>query len=170
MSDAVDQAEFVLPPSIVTKHDLARLIDEMERIDSELTTRDAHIKANIPVTSEITFTDQMTDFLAVNNLEIGDTAERADLLKRMRRFKMSSPVIHMTFASSADTESLRQLVVWLRQSVHSQSVVAVGLQPSLIGGVYIRTPNQVHDFSMRAKLAGHRDIIIREVEALSGGN
>ena len=170
MSDGKDIAEFTLPPSVVTKLDVARLVSEMERIDSDLTTRDAHIKSDIPVTEQISFTEQLADFLAVNNLEIGDSAQRMELITALRRFKVTAPSVHMTFASSADTESLRHLVVWLRESVHPQAIVTVGMQPSLIGGVYIRTPNHIHDFSMRAKLAGHRDIIVREVEALSGGN
>lgn len=170
MSDMSSQTEFKLPSSVLTKLDVARLISEMERIDNDLITRDVQIKSGMPVTDQIAFTEQLSDFLSVNSLEIGDNAERTDLIVKMRRFKSTAPTVHMTFASSADTDSLRQLVVWLRESVHPQTVITVGLQPSLIGGVYVRTPNHVHDFSMRAKLAGHRDIIVREVEALSGGN
>lgn len=170
MSEVSTTTEFVMPPSIVTRLDVSRLIAEMERIDNDLTTRDAQIRSNIPVTEQIDFTEQLREFLAVNHIEIGDTADRLDLISKLRRLKMVAPTVHMTFASSADTESLRRLIVWLRESVHPQALMTVGLQPSLIGGVYVRTPNHVHDFSMRAKLAGHRDIIVKEVEALSGGN
>src|SRR5690606_10661055 len=101
--------------------------------------------------------------------EIGDTLQRAGLINQLRQLKANAPIAHVTFASLVDTESLRQITAWLRESVHPQAVIVVGLQPSLVGGVYIRTPNHVHDFSLRAQLAGHRDIIVKEVEALSGG-
>lgn len=168
MNEQNEQTALLLPPSIVTKVDVSRLVSEMEQVDNELITRDAHIKANVPITSQISLSQQLSDFLSVNTLEIGDGAMRSDLIKRLRHIKNTAPMVHITFASSADTESLRELVVWLRQSVHPQSVITVGLQPSLIGGAYIRTPNRVHDFSLRARLAGHRDIITKEVEALSG--
>ena len=168
MNEQNEQTALLLPPSIVTKIDVSRLVSEMEQVDNELITRDAHIKANVPITSQISLSQQLSDFLSVNTLEIGDGAMRSDLIKRLRHIKNTAPMVHITFASSADTESLRELVVWLRQSVNPQSVLTVGLQPSLIGGAYIRTPNRVHDFSLRARLAGHRDIITKEVEALSG--
>src|SRR5690606_28953189 len=123
----------------------------------------------IQMTDEITYTEHMKDFLAANDLDIGDTLQRAGLIRQLRQLKASAPVAHVTFASPVDTESLRQITAWLRESVHPQAIVVVGLQPSLFGGVYIRTPNRVHDCSLRAQLAGHRDIIAREVEALSGG-
>lgn len=169
MSEIKDQSQFVLPPNVVTKADVSRLVSEMERLDNEVVTRDAHIKANVPITEQITLSEQLSDFLSANDLEIGDNAERAELIKQLRHLKSSVPTVHVTFATSADGESLRQIVGWLRQSIHPQSVVAVGLQPSLIGGAYIRTPNHVHDFSLRARLAGHRDIITKEVEAIRGG-
>lgn len=168
MSETIDHTTFVLPSSVATKIDLSRLTTEMERIDSELVTRDAHIKSGVPITDEIAFTEQMKDFLAANNLEIGDTLQRAGLIRQLRQLKANAPVAHVTFASPVDTESLRQITAWLRESVHPQAIIVVGLQPSLIGGVYIRTPNHVHDFSLRAQLAGHRDIIVKEVEVLSG--
>lgn len=170
MREINDQMDFRLPASVITKADISRLVSEMERIDNELVTRDAYIKADVPVRDQIAFSQQLLDFLSVNELEVGDTAQRAELIKQLRRLKASAPVVHMTFATSADTESLKKLAVWLRDSVHPQSVIVVGLQPSLIGGAYVRTPNHVHDVSLRARLAGHRDIIIKEVEALSGGN
>jgi F0F1-type ATP synthase delta subunit len=52
--------------------------------------------------------------------------------------------------------------------VHKQAVIEVGLQPALIAGVYIRTPNHVQDLSLRAMLKGGRDILIKELEALRG--
>lgn len=169
MRETMEYTGFVLPSSVATKIDVTRLVTEMERIDGELVTRDAHIKAGVPITDQITFSEQMNDFLAANNLEIGDTLQRAGLINQLRQLKANAPIAHVTFASLVDTESLRQITAWLRESVHPQAVIVVGLQPSLVGGVYIRTPNHVHDFSLRAQLAGHRDIIVKEVEALSGG-
>jgi F0F1-type ATP synthase delta subunit len=76
----------------------------------------------------------------------------------------------MTFAVEADRESLMQLAQWVRETVHPQAVIAVGLQPGLIAGVYLRTPNHVHDLSLRAALDGGHEILVNDLEALRGAN
>lgn len=72
----------------------------------------------------------------------------------------------MTFAVTADPESLERLARWFRESIHPQVVIATHLQPSLIAGVYLRTPNHVHDFSLRGALAGKHGLLVNELEAL----
>lgn len=164
------QDSLIVPPSIVTKVDISRLVSEVEQLDGYLIAVDARAKSGVPTAGEPVLSEQLSDFLAANSLELGGAAERAQLIKQLRQLKSTVPSVHMTFAAPADNESLREIVAWLRQSVHPQSVIMVGLQPSLVGGAYVRTPNHVHDMSLRAQLAGHRDIITREVEALRGGN
>jgi F0F1-type ATP synthase delta subunit len=80
------------------------------------------------------------------------------------KLKDKAPVIHMTFAVPADTEVLQELVAWARTNAHPQSLLSIGMQPSLIGGAYIRTPNHVHDFSMRSMLESKRDIMLKILE------
>lgn len=166
MSETVEK--FIIPPSIVTKIDISRLASEMEQLDSFMIASEAREKSGMPASGEPIISEQLNDFLAANQLDINDGGARMELIKQLRHLKDTVPSVHMTFAAPADNDSLREIVQWLRDSVHPQSVIMVGLQPSLIGGAYVRTTNQVHDMSLRALLAEHRDIIIDEVEALSG--
>lgn len=170
-TNPIHQETLLLPPSVATHIDLSRLVGEVERIDSELVSRGAREKVGAEQNELPSFTDQLTDFLTVNNIEFSDdSVKRSQLIHTLRQLKLMAPTIHITFASSADRESLEKIVSWLRGSIHPQAIIKVGLQPSLIGGAYIRTANHVHDFSLRAQLAGHRDIITKEVEALRGAN
>ena len=89
-----------------------------------------------------------------------------DLVLRILKDKV--PVLHMTFSVTADVESLQTLTQWVRNSVHPQAVIAVGLQPSLVAGVYLRTPNHIHDFSVRGALEGRHGLLIEELETLRG--
>ncbi len=172
MSEATTNSDaLIVPPSVATYIDMSRLVGEAERIDGELIARDAREKVGVSNEESPAFSEQLTDFLAANHLEFGgDSVQRTYIISKLRHLKTTAPTIHITFATSADRESLQKLVLWLREMIHPQSVIKVGLQPSLIGGAYIRTANHTHDFSLRAQLAGHRDIIVREVEALRGGN
>lgn len=161
----------ILPPSVVMKSDVTHLLSEIEGIDNELISREAKAKTGITVSEEIIYSEHLKDFLSVNGLEIdSDSVKRSQLISMLRQLKQTLPTVHLTFASSADNESLQKIAAWLRKEVHPQAVMKIGIQPSLIGGVYVRTTNHVHDFSLRAKLAAHRHLIKEELEALSGAN
>ncbi len=163
------QTEMILPASVVSKLDVARLVREVEQLDRDLTTIAARAKVGQSTEWQPILSSQLSDLLAHNPLDLASAPQRQAFLQRLRRAKDNVPVIHMTFATTADQQSLQELVAWLRRSVHPQAVIAIGLQPDLVGGVYLRTTNHVHDLSVRAQLAGHRDIIAREVEAISAG-
>lgn len=163
-------SDFIMPPSTVSKIDVARLVHEVEWIDNELTTKSVRSKAGVNSHVEPILSEQLTDFLEQNKLTLLDASsrERGHLIKQLRLLKDTAPVIHMTFASQADSESLAKLTAWLRESVHPQAVIAVGLQPALVAGVYVRTPNRVHDLSLRSQLEGGHGTLVKELEALRG--
>lgn len=171
MSDAAPKtyADFVLPPSVVSRVDVARMVREAERVDSELTAAAARTKTGAEAQPRPVLSPQLSDFLGQNGLEFGDDSHaRTALIQQLRLLKDQAPVIHMTFAVTADPESLAELAAWVRLSLHPQAIIAVGLQPALIAGVYLRTPNHVHDFSLRAKLEGSQDVLLKELEAARG--
>lgn len=163
-------AELVLPPNVVSKLDVARLVDEAERVDNELTTTTVRAKAGAETPAAPAMSGQLADFLEQNQLDVTDSHRRSELIKQLHKLKEQVPVVHATFAAKADNESLQQITAWLRKSAHPQAVIEVGLQPALVAGVYLRTPNRVHDFSLRAQLEKNRGTLIKEVEALRGAN
>jgi hypothetical protein len=171
MSDAEMKTHdtFALPMSVVSKLDVAHLVSEAERVDNELTTIAVRTKSGSSLeTGAPVMSEQLATFLEQNGITLGDTRERTQLIKELRLLKDTIPTIHMTFATEADRESLQQLAKWLRESIHPQVVIAVGLQPALVAGVYLRTPNHVHDLSLRAALKGSRGVLTKELEALRG--
>jgi hypothetical protein len=159
---------FTLPPSIVSKADVARLVIEVEGVDNEQTTEAVREKVGATGHSETVLSEQLSDFLAGNQLTIGTGPERGELIKQLRLLKENAPVIHMTFAVPADHDSLHRLVEWLRSSVHPQAVISVGLQPALVAGVSLRTTNRVHDLSMRLVLRKNHGLLVKELGALRG--
>ena len=161
---------YLLPPSVVSKLDLARLVHEVEQVDNELTTAAVRAKAGSPAQPHIVISQELTDLLQLNSLSLtADGRERSTLLAQLRALKDSAPVIHMTFAVTADRASLSQLAQWFRKSVHPQAVLSVGLQPALVAGVYLRTSNRVFDLSLRGQLAGKREQLVKELETYRAG-
>lgn len=161
-------SQLILPTSIVSKLDLSRVANEIERVDQEIMSAKIRYKSGVLPDVQGMSSDQLNDLLIANKLQINDSKQRTNLLIQLRKLTESVPVVHMTFASAADNETLQLLVGWLRKSVHHQAVVSVGLQPGLIGGVYVRTPNHVYDLSVRSQLAGKRHLLLESLETLSG--
>jgi F0F1-type ATP synthase delta subunit len=159
---------FALPLSVVSKVDVSRLVSELEHVDNEQTQ--AAVREKIAATEhpELMVSRQFADFLAQNKLSITTAQERTQLLKQLRLLKENIPVIHMTFAVSADRESLVKLTQWLRTSLSPQAVIEVGLQPALIAGVGVRTPNHIHDLSMREVIKKNHGLLVKELEVLRG--
>lgn len=163
---------YVLPSAIVSRADLARLVREIETIDGDLESQKvkaeaaaeggAVAKPKLPVLSR-----GLADFLELNKQDLLKDQERMALKEQLRKLKDLAPMVHMTFAVEADPESLQTLVAWLRENAHPQALLSVGLQPSLIGGVYLRTPNHVHDFTMKALFSGKREIVAEHLERLN---
>lgn len=157
-----------LPPSVVSKADVARLGVELERIDNDLSTNAVRTKVGATAQDVPPMSRQLADFVSVNKLDLNVATMRTQLIKYVNGMKDTLPIIHMTFASEADRESLGQLALWLRQEVHPQAVIDVGLQPGLVAGVYVRTANRVFDLSLKGALKGGRDILTNELKALYG--
>lgn len=160
--------DFELPPNVVSRIDVSRLVSEVERVDNELTA--AAVRNKIAESEQPTpvLSEPLTNFLHQNKLELQESRERSRIVQELRLLKDKVPVIHMTFAVAADPESLAQIAEWLRKTIHPQAVIDVGLQPGLVAGVYLRTPNHVHDLSLKSKLASSRDVLVKEMESLRG--
>jgi F0F1-type ATP synthase delta subunit len=159
-------ADFILPASVVSRRDVMRLVSEFEKIDDQLTSDSVRAKVSAKKHEKPVLSEQVSDFITQNKLDLSDARKRSALIKQLRILKEDVPVFHMTFATVADSESLQRLTKWIRTSVHPQAVIEVGIQPGLVAGVYLRTPNRVHDFSLRAMLASQHNSLVKELEAL----
>ncbi len=168
MSTAIftEAKELTIPSSIMTRADLSRLTNEMEHIDSELASLAVRTTVGETKQPNIRASDQLIAFLQANRLRLTEAKERTQLIAQLRKLKETSPIVHLTFAANADSESLQKIILWLRVSVHVHSLLSVGIQPSLVAGVYVRTPNRVLDLSLRAKFEQAHGSLVSELGAL----
>lgn len=160
--------DFALPASVVTRVDVAHLLSELEWVDNEMTAATVRAKTGVAEQAAPATSGTLEEFLNLNEVSLTSSPARSELIKQVRLLKDKVPVIHMTFAVTADRESLQELAAWIRTEIHPQAVISVGLQPALVAGVYLRTPNKVHDLSMRTMLKNSRGLLTKELEALRG--
>lgn len=166
MAVVPQHTDFILPAAVVSRVDLSRLVTELEWVDNEMTSLAIRNKtATVPMPA---ISQGLSDLIKLNNLELSDTKVRSAVVAQLRVLKNKAPVLHMTFAVSADRASLEELCDWVRREVHPHALLAIGLQPGLVAGVYLRTPNHVRDFSLRAMLDGRHDLLIKELGELRG--
>lgn len=157
-----------LPISVMRKQDLIRLIDEFEQLDANLTTYEASSKVQEVGPFEEKHSNTMQQFINENELNIYDHKQRLEVVTWLRQTRRDSLAVHLTFAAEVDQPTLEQMTGWIRSVVGASALIEVGLQPNLIAGVYIRTRNRVFDYSLKARLRQQRNILIDELEALSG--
>jgi len=160
-----DFNDLMLPPSVVTKLDVTRMLSEVERVDDVLTTRAVRARISKHHLPAPIMSAQLTDFLDLNSISLSQSGDRSRLIKTLRLLKDKVPVVHMTFATTADPSSLARLVSWVRDNGHPQTVLVVGIQPDLVAGVYIRTPNHIYDFSMRRTLEKSHSLLVEQLAA-----
>ena len=79
--------QFVLPPSIVTKVDVARLVSEFEQVDNDLTTAGVRAKTAATGAALPPLSPQLTEFLRLNQLQPSSSAERSELVQQLRLLK-----------------------------------------------------------------------------------
>ena len=163
-----DYTQFALPPNVVSRTDVSHLVDEVERIDNALTTSLVHVRVGKQKQARPAFSQSLNDFLENNELSLDDAKMRRYVLKQLRLLKDKAPIVHVTFATPADYQSLQRLARWFRTSVSPAVLLEVGLQPELIAGVYVRTPNHVHDLSLRATLQEKKSVLLDDIRGLNG--
>lgn len=158
--------DYIFPKTLIGQADLARLEREVELVDSKMQAQKVRGKSADASPQLPPLSQGLGDFVEQNEIDLSDGQTLLELKEHLRQLKDHAPVVHLTFAADIDPEPLQKIVAWLRQEVHPQVLVTVGLQPSLIGGVYMRTPNKVHDYSVKTLISDKRDIVLGKLEGL----
>jgi hypothetical protein len=157
---AHDERTFVLPVTVVSPTDVARLQREVEQLAEFL--GQAKIRkseeAKLPTPTEF-----LSDVCDANGLNLLHEADREYLIKAFEAMKGQAPLLHFSFAANPSTTFLGRLLKWLRQEIHPYALVTVGLQPGIGAGCMMRTANKYFDFSLRSHLQAQRQLLTGQI-------
>lgn len=151
---AEDQAVLVLPVSVISRVDTARLAREVEAVGNYIDQQKHQKKSSqivLPSLSRV-----LGDITASNRLDLAKADDRDRLYKFLLELKKDAPTIHMSFAVEPPTLFVAKLVTWLRAEIHPMLLLDIGLQPSIAAGCIIRTTNKYFDCSMRQHLVTNK--------------
>lgn len=167
MSKAVhleNQVQFLLPPSLLGRPDVSRLLREVEAVDYELETqaiREPNKPLAIPNMSKA-----LVETAQVNKIDMADLNSRKQLITQLRLIKEKAPIAHITFAIDPDPSISTYLAAWIRQNLHPTALLTIGLQPRIVGGCVIRTPDHIYDFSLRKQFYDQKPQLVQEIKAV----
>lgn len=151
-----------LTPLLVSPSDLKRVRRELETLDDYLHQaglRTGGKTVKMPSTSRT-----LEELAADTGINLLKKTDRDRLLKFLALLVEKAPVLHMSFASEPSTAFLNKLITWLRQNIHPQVVVSVGLQPTIAAGCVLRTQNRQFDLSLRSSLEQQTQMFIRRMQ------
>jgi F0F1-type ATP synthase delta subunit len=151
--------ELKLPTGVVSQVDTARLIRELNSLEDFFTAANAR-HAGTPMTPpRLT---RMLDALAKdNNCNLLDQAQRQKLVGQLDQVLKTAPLLQVSFATEPPPRILEQILVWLRSNIHPQTLLQVGLQPTIAAGCMLRTPNKVFDMSLRSHLREQESYLVK---------
>lgn len=143
-------APLKLTPDIVSQADVTRLNRELDSLDDFFVSAKARPAGSPIVPPKLSHAlEALAKENAVNLL---DEKNRQTLADQLAAVYKEAPNFHISFAVEASPKSLERILVWMRQSVHPQLLLQVGLQPTIAAGCVLRTTNKVFDMSLRARL------------------
>lgn len=154
-----EQRAFVLPVSIVSPTDIARLKREIDNVDSFF--RQAQIREQPGQQEAMPRLSRLMDQLASDNqLNMLQEDHRAYIAQALEQLHSDAPVLHMSFSVDPPGSYVQKIVGWLRKNIHGQVLVTVGLQPNIGAGCIVRTTNKIFDFSLREYFKDKRSFFI----------
>jgi F0F1-type ATP synthase delta subunit len=143
-------ASAILTYLIASPSDLRRARRELEALDEFL--HQSALREGGKVVKLPNISRALEDLASDSGLNLLKKTDRDRLEKFITLLTQKAPVLHISFASEPSAKSLAKLMAWLRDNIHPQVLVAVGIQPSIAAGCLVRTPNRQFDFSMRQAL------------------
>jgi F0F1-type ATP synthase delta subunit len=162
---AHEQHDFELPLAVVTVVDASRLRRELSEIDEFIlqnSVRQAGTQPALPKTSH-----NLEETATKNGLNLLQAADRKQLAQQLDSLKKTAPILHMSFAADPSVAFQKKLITWLRNNIHPQLLLQIGLQPSIAAGCVIRTRNKYLDLSLRKHFDKNRQILLDKLAEIT---
>lgn len=149
---------YQLPLGIVTRSDVGRLVRETESIDGFLhqaTIRQPGFTLALPKTSAL-----FNEFVTINKLNMLKPLDRQNQYKFLQNLSHTAPVVHISFSNDPSPLFLQKLISWMRQQLHPNLILHIGLQPTIGAGCVIRTTNKQFDLSLKRHFDKQKNLLI----------
>jgi len=155
----MNENKIILPSTIVSPTDIARLVREVETVDDYF--RQIEIRGQEKTAPRMS--KLLDSTIAANQLSIEDSASRDRIVQGLQTVQASAPIMHISFSVDPPGSHVQSLVTWLRKNIDSNVLVTVGLQPNIGAGCVVRTTNKIFDLSLREYFTSKRDFFTKKL-------
>ena len=162
------KTKIALPEQLISSVDMSRIIRELEALDESL--RQAEIRKPGTPTKLSRSSVTLEDLARLNKVALTDAAARESLIGALKEFMKSAPRIHMALPAEPSGNFTKKIAVWIRQNIHQEILLDIGLQPTLAAGCLIRTNNKMFDMSLRHHFADSRHLLVEKIREIAGGD
>ena len=162
---AVGKQELKLPVLVFGVVEIRRLKRELQALDEFMRQAAIREPGNQPALPRLSRV--MEAMAADNNRNLLQESDRQELSQFLEGVEKTAPTIHVSFASDPSSAFIAKLVTWMRNNIHPQTLLQIGLQPTIAAGCIVRTPNKIFDLSLRQNLVEQRAKLIEALDAIS---
>ncbi len=156
------EAEVRLPSIAVGRTDIVRLQRELEALGDYL--HQAALRKTAPSEIKLPKTSRVLDeFISMNNFDPVHRADHDHAVRSLQTIVDHAPRLHISFSAEPSSAFLAKLVAWLRENIHPQVLVQVGLQPGIAAGCIVRTPNRQFDLSLGQSFQKKRELLVSQL-------
>lgn len=156
--------ELKLPATIVGPADLARAKRDLDTYNESQHQADLRTKKTGQAESVLAGR-VISELAALNQVDLADASQALALLTELEKTLKTAPAVTISFAVDPSALFMAKIVDWLRNSVHPQVLVRIGLRPNIAAGCILRTSSKLYDFSLRQKLDDQRELLIEGIRS-----
>ncbi len=94
-------------------------------------------------------------------LDLNKTDDWSEIIATLADLPNQAPVVHLTVATKLTETGQTKLVKWFRETCHPAVLLSLMVVPEVAGGVIVRTPNRLHDYSYATSLEAHKTDLLK---------
>jgi F0F1-type ATP synthase delta subunit len=149
-----------IPAGLITPTDVAVCLEELRKF--QMTVQKGRLSQRVGVADkleQVTLSDTVLELLG----EKPTDKALIDAVAYLELLQLEAPVLHVTVVAELPTSSQAQISQWLRANCTPQALVAFNVNSRIAGGVIVRTPFHLHDYSFATKLEASRPSLLKEL-------
>lgn len=161
----MEPKELVIPPNVIGQADVSRVMRELDSLNDFFIA--AAARASGTSVQPPRLSRSLDELARVNQLNLLEEKHRQTLVDHLNSLLKKAPLLHISFAVEPPPKALERILLWFRQNIHPQTLLTVGLQPTIAAGCVLRTPNRWFDMSMREYLRQQQPYLAELIEEAS---
>lgn len=150
-----------LPPSLYSPEQLEACQMELEQYVGWRRRQDTRQKVGVSgkPSEPFIFSPELEDLLGGKDQAAQIAIAELESWQSQITEWLKKPVVQLTFAVPPTAAIKSDMVKWFRKEISPEALVRFGVNRNIIGGLVVRTPGRIYDFSFRKQFLSHQGLI-----------